>query len=830
MYERIDLGGEWDLRGEGLPGKLTGRVPGEIYGDLLREKKIPDPFYRDNEESLQWIGMTDWIYSRTFEVSESMASRKKIVLCFEGLDTLAVVFLNGEKIGDADNMFRTWEWDIRKFLKRGRNEIIVKFLSVIPFIGKLQEKHDIPGWGVMNSRISVSGHAWIRKQACNFGWDWGIKALGCGIWRPVYIEGFDSVRILGMEITQLHSEGKAVLDVEWDIERFSPGSVKGRLTVSCSGKCVAAREVDIHEGRHSESVGIKDPRLWWPNGMGSQPLYNILLEVTGDKGRTAASASRRIGLRTLKLERKKDRWGESFGFSVNGLPFFAKGANWIPADALLSRMTPERYRKIVKDAAWANMNMLRVWGGGIYEDDSFYDACDEYGICVWQDFMFSCSSYPSFDRRFMRNVGMEARDNIRRLRHHACLALWCGNNEVENGGLVGAGGWKKGKMPVSQYLKLFEKLLGDIVKKEDPGRAYWRGSPSNPCGDIRDYNNPDSGDSHLWSVWHRKYPFEWYRGCYNRFVSEFGFQSFPEPETVYTYADEQDRNITSRIMEHHQRSGAGNTTIIQYMLDWFRFPDSFENTIWLSQILQGMAMKYACEHWRRLMPRCMGTLYWQLNDTWPVASWSSIDYFGRWKALHYMARRFYSPLLVSGVEDVDSGSMEIHVTSDLTVAERGEVRWIATDPEGVRLLSGKVPVDILPGRDLLVKRLNFRELIKNKGSRNILIWLELLTKGKKRSENLVIFARPKHLELKRPRFSLFVSPGKEGKGFLVELSSDRTALWCRLEPAGGDVVFSDNFFHMRPGIKKRVEAVPLKDTTLAAFKKRFRIFSLVDTF
>jgi len=832
MLKKINLGGEWTVKRENGSESFKARVPGDIYGDLVREGKIPDPFYRDNEDSLQWIGESSWIYSRTFNVADEFLACKKIMLFCEGLDTLAVVSINGKIVAETDNMFRTWEWDVKKFLKKGSNSITVKFLSVIPYIDKRQGKFNVPGWGVSRSKLAAAGHAWVRKEPCNFGWDWGIKALGCGIWRSVYLAGFDSARILGFRINQEHGKKNVKVKVELEVERMSDNPLVFSASIRLDGKCLSQKILATKGKKTCAELEVENPKLWWPNGMGAHTLYSVSMELRDKNGNILDKASCRIGLRTLELERKKDAWGESFRFRVNGVPFFAKGANWIPADAILSRMTGERYRRLVDDAASANMNMLRVWGGGIYEDDTFYDACDEKGICVWQDFMFSCTNYPAFDRRFMKNVEAEASDNVKRLRHHACLALWCGNNEVETGGLVGPGGWKKGKMPLGEYKQLFEKLLKNVVMREDGERVYWRGSPASPCGSRRDYNNPACGDSHLWSVWHGKQPFEWYRTCFHRFVSEFGFQSFPEPRTVYSYTEEKDRNITSRIMEHHQRSGIGNTTIIQYMLDWFRLPGSFENTIWLSQILQGMAMKYACEHWRRLMPRCMGTLYWQLNDTWPVASWSSVDYFGRWKALHYMACRFYAPLIVSGIENIEEGTVDIHVTSDLSVSKKVRLEWNVTDLEGTVLLSGSMVKNVPASGNRLVKTLKIKHLLNRCGWRNLLVWLELSSEGKTVSDNLVLFARPKHLDLSenpgiRPEK---VSEGKDK--FIIGFSAKHPALWCRVELPGTDLRFSDNFFHIRPGKIVAVETEPglVSDITAREIKKKLKIYSLVDTY
>jgi beta-mannosidase len=464
------------------------------------------------------------------------------------------------------------------------------------------------------------------------------------------------------------------------------------------------------------------------------------------------------------------------------------------------------------------MNMLRVWGGGIYEDDSFYDFCDQYGIAIWQDFMFACGTYPSFDADFMANVEAEARDNIRRLRHHACMALWCGNNEIEQG-MPSSPGWQE-SMSWDDYSRLFDELLANIVGELAPQTAYWPGSPHTPLGDRSDHSSPNSGDTHLWNVWHGKAPFEWYHTRPDRFVSEFGFQSFPEPQTVAEFTLAEDRNITSYVMEHHQRSGIGNSTIIHYLLDWFRLPTSFESTLWLSQILQGMAMKYAVEHWRRNMPRSMGALYWQLNDMWPAPSWASLDWKANWKALHYMAKRFYTPLLISGVEDAQNNSVQIHVTNDQKIDQTATAAYTITDAQGATLEHAAFDVTVAAGTTACVQTLDVQQWLEQHSARDVVVWLELSVNGEVVSDNVVLFSRPKHLQLGAPHIATNVRPGGDDQ-YEVTLTTDRAALYVWLELAGAQ--FSDNFVHLRPGVSKsiRVSTQAISD---------LKVRSLADTY
>ncbi len=799
----VNLGGQWTLNKKNCNEKIPATVPGDVYLDLLSAGKIPDPFYRDNENGLQWIGQTDWQYSRDFEVGEDVWNKQSVMLVCEGLDTLASIFINGEKIASTDNMFRQWQWNIKPHL-RTKNNITIVFDSTIPYIEERENERLLPCWGDHRA----ARFSWIRKEQCNYGWDWGIKAVTCGIWRDIKIVAFDTARLKNIMITQHHSHNGTVdIDVKTEAEIVTASPLTVRITALIDGTICGQTTGNLSDkGSGNTALTINNPRLWWPNNMGEQPLYEIKLQLLDGSGNTLDAVTKRIGLRTLRLDRHSDQWGESFQFAVNGQPFFAKGANWIPADGILARMTPQRYRELVEDAAAVNMNMLRVWGGGIYEDDAFYDACDELGICVWQDFMFACAAYPTYDDDFVANVEAEARYNITRLHHRPCVALWCGNNELEQG-IVGEA-WTDRTMSWNDYSRVFDKLLGELVNELNPTCDYWPGSPHTPIGDRRDFNNPNSGDAHLWDVWHGKKPFEWYRTCEHRFNSEFGFQSFPEPKTVYGYTAAQDRNITSFVMEHHQRSGIGNTTIMQYMLDWFMMPLGFENTLWASQILQGMAIKYACEHWRRSMPRGMGTLYWQLNDTWPVASWSSIDYHGRWKALNYMARKFFAPLLVSGLEDPKKGTVEIHITSDMLKETCGVVKWFATDLTGTRLDCGQKETVIPPCQNTLAATIDLSEILAEKGCRSVIVWLELESQGKIISENMVLFARPKHLELCREPGIKTQVRHNDDLSFDVTMTADKPALWCRLELKNTDARYSDNFVHLYPGKKVTINVKP----------------------
>jgi beta-mannosidase len=829
--ERLSLNGESEWRVGQVGGvskagkrvsKIPAQVPGCVHTDLLRAGKITDPYYRDNELKLQWIGEVDWLYARTFNVPASLLKHERVLLRCAGLDTFATIRINDQEIARTDNMFRTWEFDVKAALKAGRNTIEVQFDSTLPYIRQREQEHHLPGW---NAPHEVAGRAWVRKEPCNYGWDWGPVLITCGIWRDIELVAFDTARLTGVKILQNHeAPGQVMLEVTPEFEALNTEPLMAQVTVSLDGQVVAETSV---AAMSSAVLAISDPELWWPNNLGAQPLYEVTVELRDSVDKVLDTTTRRIGLRTLVLDRHPDQWGESFQFVVNGVPFFAKGGNWIPADTFATAMTHERYRDLLLSVKDANMNMLRLWGGGIYEQDDFYNLCDELGICIWHDFMFACSTYPAFDEAFMRNVRAEANDNVRRLRHHPAIALWCGNNELEQG-LVGPT-WTERTMSWDDYGKLFDALLPEVTASLDPQRSYWPSSPHTPVGDRVNFNDPTSGDAHLWDVWHGRKPFEWYRTCAHRFNSEFGFQSFPEPRTVNSYTELEDRNVTTYVMELHQRSGIGNAVIMHYMLDWFRLPNSFDMTLYLSQILQGMGMKYAVEHWRRSMPRGMGTLYWQINDCWPVASWASIDYYGRWKALHYMAKKFYAPILVSALEDGSTGNVEIHLTNDTLRPSTGDVSWRLTNAEGKALARGKKRVEIAALTSAMVECAELGEYLRKYGPRQLLLWLEYSIKGERVSTNFATFARPKHLELADPAIELHAESLGNNE-FAVTMTAARPALWAWLELDGVDAAFSDNYMHLFPGADTRVVVSPARTLTLKQLNKALRVFSLVDTY
>ncbi len=813
MKQILSLNGSWNLFKSQEQSAIPATVPGCVHTDLLANKLLENPFYRDNELQQMWVGETDWSYSRSFSVGAELLSHDRVLLKCHGLDTIATLYVNGNLLGHADNMFRTWEYDVKSQLHEGENTLEIQFAAPMPYVRRMDaEKGLMAGWV---EPMRINSGAWIRKEPCNFGWDWGPKMPTSGIWRDIELVAFDMARLTDVSIQQEHHEGRVSLNFKIAAEQVTSDTLSAVITISKNNKVVANQSIVFTGDLAEASLAIPNPELWWVHNFGEQTLYTVEVVLQNADRKLLDSSSKKVGLRTLTLERHADEWGESFYFACNGVPFFAKGADWIPASPYPGEVV--NYKQFIQATADANMNMLRVWGGGIYEEDIFYDLCDEYGIAIWQDFMFACGTYPSFDAEFMANVKAEAEDNIKRLRHHACMALWCGNNEIEQG--MPDPSWKK-TMSWEDYSRLFDELLANLVRELAPQTAYWPGSPHTPLGDREDHRSPESGDTHLWDVWHGKMPFEWYHTRLDRFVSEFGFQSFPEPQTVAEFTLPEDRNITSYVMEHHQRSGIGNSTIIHYLLDWYRLPTSFESTIWLSQILQGMAMKYAVEHWRRNMPRSMGALYWQLNDMWPAPSWASVDWKGNWKALHYMARRFNLPLMVSGVPDWEKDTVQIHVTNDRRTQQNAKVDYTITDAQGNTLAQSSFDVTIPAGTTECVKTVDMSQWVDQRSSRDVVVWLQLHADGEPVSEDLALFCRPKHLDLKQPKITSTVRPTVAGE-YDVELVTDATALYVWLELA--DAKFGDNFVHLRPNMPKVIHVA-------ASDIANLKVKSLFDTY
>lgn len=793
-------------------------VPGCVHTDLQNAGVIPDPFVGVNEVYVSWVAETDWVYSLVFDADQELLSHKNIFLECDGLDTIAAITLNDNEIAKTDNMFRRYRFDIGSIIKPTGNKLSVEFKSPVNTV-----KAKIGEDNVITPGDSIEGSPYIRKAMYQWGWDWAPKTPTSGIWKNICIAGYESAGIDDIRINQTFNEGSVSIAIDVKIEEFAQ-SEKSVDIILLDPECRRNNyHAKVESGLAHIDIEINNPQLWYPNGYGCQPLYDIRAELM-ENGVCIDYCDKQIGLRTIELIQKPDEWGRSFFFKVNGIPVFGKGADWVPADQFPSRIDAEKYEILVRDAAAANMNMLRVWGGGIYESDDFYRYCDQYGILVWQDFAFACGHYP-VDSEYLANVRQEAKDNIRRIRHHASLALWCGNNEME-WFLAGNWGGDKNEIMRKEYLEIYYKLLPEVHAAEDPTTPYWPASPASSEPFV-DPNGENEGDGHYWEVWHGRLPFTAYRRHYFRFMSEFGFESLPAYSTIKSFAEPEDMNMTSLVMENHQKNSAGNGLILFYMAQTFQFPKDFKSMVYVSQLLQAEAMRYGVEHWRRNRNgfRCMGTLYWQYNDCWPVASWASIDYFNRWKALQYFAKRFYSPILLSAEEDANS--VKLHVTNDTTEAFNGLLKWQLETMDGTIVKSADVEINAPAECSIKAADLDFSEYLDYDTRRQTVLVHELHSKGECLSMGVTTFAPSKHLDLLDAEVSAAVE--KIDDEVRISLESNKLVRYVMLEADGCDLLFSDNFFDLPAG-RKVIVAADAKGMSADEISSRLRITHLKESY
>ncbi|MBY0218827.1 MULTISPECIES: glycosyl hydrolase 2 galactose-binding domain-containing protein [Paenibacillus] len=796
---------------------LPAQVPGCVHTDLLKLDKIPDPFYGTNEKEIQWIDKKDWEYRTVFDINEDLLSQEHLEIVFDGLDTYADVYVNDQHVLSADNMFRVWNVDVKSIVKASGNVLRIRFRSPIqedlPKLEKLgyalpasNDQSDVGGLG--DKRVSI----FARKAPYHYGWDWGPRFVTSGIWREARLEGWSEVRINDVFIRQNEVTASAAsLTAIVEVETFNP--IETIIRIVTDGQ-TWEQAASLQAGVQTIEipVSINEPKLWWSRGLGDPHMYSFVTEVLKGE-QVLADLTVKTGLRSIRLVRDKDEAGASFYFELNGVAVFAKGANHIPNDSFITEITAERYRHEIVSAAESNMNMLRVWGGGIYEEDVFYELCDEYGLLVWQDFMFACSMYPG-DEAFLNSVRHEAIDNVKRLRNHPSIVLWCGNNEIDSAWAHyiedGGWGWKKDynaeqrEKIWADYEAIFHELLPEVVEAYAPGVDYWPSSPLvSLTNDEKQHANPSTseGDIHYWGVWHSVEPFENYNVYVGRFMSEYGFQSFPEYKSVRKYAEEEDLALESEVMLAHQKNGAGNRLIKQYMDMYMHEPKDFPSFLYMSQVLQAEAMKTAIEAHRRRKPYCMGTLYWQMNDCWPVASWAGMDYFGNWKALQYYAKRSFSDVLVS-VDGTKEDRTDVYLISDQLHPVEGQlhVRLIGFDGTVYREEEHAVSLESNSGKQVLT--LNNTDWLQGRDAAATLLRLELKRKGHADIVQEHYFAPSKDLALKQA--AIQVTEVQESDGSYVVLESDTLAkqVWISTEAEG---VFSDNFFDLIPSIPVKVK-------------------------
>ncbi|WP_029192646.1 beta-mannosidase [Paenibacillus harenae] len=821
MRETLPLLSDWKFKACEEKEWLPAVVPGCVHTDLLKNGVIKDPFYATNEHDLQWIDKIDWEYESTFDVPRSLFAASSIELAFDGLDTYADVSVNGVHVLSADNMFRAWRADVKNLVREQGNTLHIKFRSPVkadlPKIDVLgynlpasNDQSELGGLG--DNKISI----FARKAPYHYGWDWGPRFVTSGIWREVRLEGWSECVITDLFVEQNEvaaAEARLTLHVEIESER----DWNGTLSLHADGLTWES-QVAVKSGKNNVSVPvvIPNPKLWWSRGLGEAHLYSFSAKLFAG-GQVVADKTARTGLRSIKLVREKDAVGASFYFELNGVPVFAKGANHIPNDSFITDVTADRYRHEIASAAESNMNMLRVWGGGIYEQSIFYELCDEYGILVWQDFMFACSMYPG-DEQFLANVKAEAEQNVKRLRNHPSIVLWCGNNEIDSAWAqydeTGGWGWKKSYTAEQReriwadYEAIFHRILPEAVESFAPGIDYWPSSPIvSVSGDINQHAHPltTEGDVHYWGVWHAVEPFENYNLKIGRFMSEYGFQSFPEYDTVMTFATEQDLALDSKVMRAHQKNGDGNRLIKQYMDIYMNEPKDFPSFLYMSQVLQAEAMKMAIEAHRRKMPYCMGTLYWQMNDCWPVASWAGIDYYGKWKAMQHYAKHSFEDTILS-FDRSDDGQVNIHLVTDKLQTISGSLKVALYDFSGVCLREDAASAALQGNSASVVYSLNENEWLGGSEAGSVVLHAEFASDagGEPAISKQYYFASTKELRLEPASITVREVAGSAGTAY--ELAADKLAkqVWLKAEQAGR---FSDNFFDLIPGVPKVVQFV-----------------------
>jgi beta-mannosidase len=813
---KIQLNQGWKFKKFESSAYFEADVPGSVQLDLMNAGIIADSFFRSNEDSIQWVANEDWEYLNVFSLSNEFLKNKNIEIVFEGLDTYADVYLNDTLILKADNMFRQWKVDISKLLSE-ENQLLIHFYSPTNKNTEIAKKHDIP---------LPEQRAFTRKAPYQFGWDWGPRIITSGIWKPIFLSVKEENSIESTYFTTDSIVGSTAF-ISAEIEIYSELAKDAKINISNEGLLLYSGTVHLNSNLNSKLLSFQIPnaKLWWTNGLGKADLYQIKTELQKND-EILDSKTDQIGIRTIKLVENEDDAGKSFFFELNGIPVFMKGANYIPQDNLLSRVDPEKHNSIIESARLANMNMLRVWGGGIYEDDLFYDLCDENGILVWQDFMFAGSMYPG-DHQFLESCKAEITDQIIRLRNHPSIALWCGNNEVDeawhNWGWQNQFNYSEDQQSEiwDSYQSLFHQAIPDLIKDLDPNRDYWPSSPKIGWG------HPESlteGDSHYWGVWWGKEPFSVYNKKVGRFMSEYGFQSFPANATFDSVLLPSDKYLYSEALKTHEKHKQGFEIIDDYMKQEFKIPDQFEDYAYVSQLLQAKGVGVALEAHRRAKPYCMGTLYWQLNDCWPVISWSSLDYYGNWKALHYEAQKNFRDLMISFDQNKDS--LFVHIVSDKLVEINTKLQIQLLDFDGKVLWQDQSNIKILPNSSNLFWSLKTSELIQNNNEKQIVLSATIKNENDKIIDRLYYFKPTKDLDLKQANISFECN--KNPKGYTVIIEADKLVKNIYLEFTGVKGRFSENYFDLLPNQKHILNFTT--NEIIGNPKKSLKIKSLTDCY
>ena len=785
------LCGKWNLKDALGQYSLEASVPGCNYLDLMDAGIIADPFYGENEKDVYWVAERDWTYEKAFDITEDDLKADKVTLICKRLDTICTLYINGEKIGEGENCHLAYEYDVKNYLKVGENLISITFESPVNYVKVRYEKEKTPP----NSN-GQNGIIRIRKPQCHFGWDWGPVLPVSGIGDDIYLEMRSEGKITDMKIRQKkNDDGSFNVTVNLEAELYDGEKAEISLTAP-DGTETKLKGTDVE-------FTVENPELWWTNELckkDKQALYTV--KAVLKKGRkNIHSTEKKIGLRTIVLDRGADEYGENFRFFLNDVPIFAKGANFIPGDSLPTRFTKDKIEYLLDTALYSNMNMLRVWGGGYYESDEFYELCDEKGILVWQDFMFACQPYPFFDDAFLANVKKEIEYNIKRLRHHASLAIWSGNNEIEAMAMA----WLNFPKYIKWTEKFFYEILPAEVRKYDEDTPF---IPGSPCGTehMKEVDGDNYGDTHLWAVWHGLQNMKYYRKRMTRFCSEFGFESLPDIKAIREFAEEKDYDIHSPVFMAHQKCNSGNDKMVYYIASRFRIPKKFEDLIYLSQVTQLECISDATEHWRRNKGRCNGSIYWQFNDCWGVCSWASMDYYGNYKALQYRAKHFNAPVSVS-IEDVDR-KVKLHILNDKTEDQKVTLKCKIFDFDNglIQEKSRDFTVDALKNMECFT--LYEKQLMDKYDLSRIGVKAELYQDGELINEKTYLFKPEKDLALTKPELTLNTEVVDDK--IAITVSSDRFARLVRVQSELSTLPLSDNYFDLLPGESKTV-TMPLDE-------------------
>lgn len=819
------LNGNWKMREVTETHWLEANIPGSVMSTLLDHNRIGDPHWRLNEYEARELFRKDYEFCREFTASKELMEAGRVELLCYGLDTLAEIYINDILLANTNNMHRTWRFDCKSLLNQGENQLRIVFRAPITYMESYEPSEHKEISYVANG--AMKGNQYLRKAHCMFGWDWGAQVPDAGIWRDIELIGFSDGRIEEIEIIQHHHKNGVELELNTRLELLQNEDYLVEYTLTSPKGDVITDQKAVEGKNNNHSISVEQPELWWPNGYGEQPLYSLSVALIRQK-EVSDRKEYTLGLRTLTISQEKDQWGSEFTFMINGVKIFAKGADYIPQDLVYSRITEDRIEKLIRSCVRANYNCLRVWGGGYYPSEDFYDLCDRNGLIVWQDLMYACNVY-DMTKEFEENIIEETKDNVKRIRHHASLGLWCGNNELESAWLHWPDFLPHSPQLRADYIKQFEYVLPRAVEEVDDRTFFWPSSPSSG-GCFDDPDDENRGDTHYWAVWHGLKPFEDYRKYYFRFCSEFGFQSFPSIKTVNSFTEEEDRNIFSKVMESHQKNDSANGMILYYLSENFLYPKDFTSLLYVSQILQGIAIKFGVEHWRRNRGRCMGALYWQLNDDWPVASWASIDYYGRWKALHYMAKNFFAP--IAGSIPRTDKTMEAHIQNERMEDKKCKVVMTLRKMDFTILRTDRFEAIIPALSSRKLGDIDYCELVSGQENQ-VYVEAVFMDEDGTVSTEVEIFVPFKHLRLEQPMISMEVK--EEEEQFLITLRAERFAAFVELDFAETDAIFSDNYFYISNGedklvtlAKSDITGEPLQSG--AQLKEKLLVRSLRDTY